>query len=439
MDISPSHYKTKSKSKDKSSSKSSSKSKDKSSSKSSSKSKDISRLSSSHTKRMIKQRIFPKKKYTLKIKKETKKTENINTKRTARHNKSLLDGYKIIPMKGHEETPLSERTRIKQKNAILSTINENLSTINENLSTINEKLNTINEDLDTEDLTKKLTVIISVNAHGEVIENPNKNKCMDIQNFPSNFITVFYKNKGVCGKVVSNDISNKTTSHEQIHKDYVNLINKNYKENKKNSITIDQKLLDGIDTLKQKENPLFPKEIDYVDLFNLEDVHNQDVFYNKINNKYELNEKTNKYIDKLSVGNIYYINKSLSFTDDNPNFQNFIKIFITIVYNDKNVSLEINKPNLSDFKTKLYNFLDIDIKKTESNKKKMNTEITFKQIFSILGELNDYYIDLFLLDYSCSGFPFKITKEEYVKLIKETKNKTNNLCSLGGKLKTIKR
>lgn len=428
MDISPSHYKTKSKSKDKSSSKSSSKS------------KDISRLSSSHTKRMIKQRIFPKKKYTLKIKKETKKTENINTKRTARHNKSLLDGYKIIPMKGHEENPLSERTRIKQKNAILSTINENLSTINENLSTINENLNTINEDLDTEDLTKKLTVIISVNAHGEVIENPNKNKCLDIQNFPSNFITVFYKNKGVCGKVVANDIYNKTTSHEDIHKDYVNLINKNYEENKKNSITIDQKLLDGIDTLKQKENPLFPKEIDDdIELFNLKDVHNQDVFYDKIDNKYKINEKTNKYIDKLSVGNMYYVNKSLGFTEQISKIQNFIKIYITIVYNDKNLSLEINKPNLSDFKKKLYNFLDIDIKKTESNKKKMNTEITFKQIFSILGELNEYYIDLFLLDYSCSGFPFKITKEEYVKLIKETKNQTNNLCSLGGKLKTIKR
>ena len=74
------------------------------------------------------------------------------------------------------------------------------------------------------------------------------------------------------------------------------------------------------------------------------------MFYNKTDNKYEPTEKTNKYTDKLSVGNMYYVNKSLSFTDDNPNFKNFIKIFITIVYNDKNLSLEINKPNLSDFK-----------------------------------------------------------------------------------------
>ena len=341
---------------------------------------------------------------------------------------SLPDGYKFIPMKGHEETLLPERTR-KQN----STKDVNLTTNDVNLTT-----NDVN-------LKKKLTVIISVNSHGEIIENPNKNKCLDIQKFPSNFITVFYKNKGVCGKVVSFDILNKETLNKQIHNSYVNLINKNYEENKKNSITIDQKLLDGINTLKQKENSLFTKDIDDdIDLFNLENVHNQDLFYNKINNKYELNEKTNKYIDKLSIGNMFYVNKSLGFTDSNPNFKNFIKIFITIVYNDKNLSLEITKPDLSYLKKNLYKFLDINKNRkdeNESNINKMNTEITFEQIFSILGDLNEYYIYLFLLDYSCSVFPFKITKEEYVKLLKETKNQTNNLCSLGGKgkRKTIKR
>jgi hypothetical protein len=103
--------------------------------------------------------------------------------------------------------------------------------------------------------------------------------------------------------------------------------------------------------------------------------------------------------------------------------------------------LDITKPDLSDFKNKLNNFLDINI--TDENESNINTEITFEQIFSILGELNEYNIDLFLLDYSCSVFPFKITKEEYVKLLKETKNQTNNLCSLGGKRtkkrKTLKR
>ena len=157
--------------------------------------------------------------------------------------KSIPDGYKILPMKGHEETPLPERTRKRNR---IEDVNLNTKDVKLNTEDVNLKEN-LKENLTTEDvvdLTKKLTVIISVNAHGEVIENPNKNKCMDIQQFPSNFITVFYKNKGVCGKVVSNDISNKTTSHEQIHKDYVNLINKNYDENKKNSITIDQKLID---------------------------------------------------------------------------------------------------------------------------------------------------------------------------------------------------
>ena len=357
--------------------------------------------------------------------------------------KSLPDGYKFIRMKGHKETPLPETTRKRNRIEDENLKDENLNTKDENLKeNLNENLK---ENLNTEDLvdlTKKLTVIISVNAHGEVIENPNKNKCMDIQKFPSNFITVFYKNKGVCGKVVANDISDKTTSHEQIHKDYVNLINKNYDENKKNSITINQKLLDGLDSLKQKENPLFPKDIDdKIDLFNLKDVHNQDLFHNKTDNKYKLNDKTNKYIDKLSIGNMYYVNKSLGFTDSNPNFKNFIKIYITIVYDNKNLSLEITKPDLSDFKNKLNNFLDINI--TNENESNINTEITFEQIFSILGELNEYNIDLFLLDYSCSGFPFKITKEEYVKLLKETKNQTNNLCSLGGKRtqkrKTFKR
>lgn len=157
--------------------------------------------------------------------------------------KSIPDGYKIIPMKGLEESPLPERPRKPKRNRT-EDVNLNTEDLNTEDVNLKEKLNTNDENLnpkdvnaeDLVDLKKNLTVIISVNSHGEVIEDPNKKKCLDIQKFPSNFITVFYKNKGVCGKVIANDIYNKKTSHKQIHKDYVNLINKNYKENKKNKI-----------------------------------------------------------------------------------------------------------------------------------------------------------------------------------------------------------
>ena len=66
----------------------------------------------------------------------------------------------------------------------------------------------------------------------------------------------------------------------------------------------------------------------------------------------------------------------------------------------------------------------------EASKKK---EITFDNLFSIFGLLKDYYIYLFLFDYSCSVFSSKMSYENYQKIMESHSAKGGN------KYQTIRR
>ena len=276
---------------------------------------------------------------------------------------------------------------------------------------------------------EKIVIVISVHSHGTINTNPDKNNNIDIKKFPNNFKNVFWKNKGVCGTVIYTN-PEEGYKHElifihQIHNDYVHLI-------QKNRITDNNNLM----IMKKKENKLFSDKInsEYYEQNEITN-NNHDFFYIKNQENYELNEKTKKYVDKINLKCTDYLNKKLEFDEDNK----ASKIIISIIHNNNMeiTHLVINQDDLSDFKSVIYGFKKLPYIDTNPVNNKKET-LTFEKIFSILGELNEYDINLYLLDYSCSAFPFETTYDDYRKLSNYFKEK--KICSGGSrKRKTVKR
>jgi hypothetical protein len=343
----------------------------------------------------------------------------------------------FIPVKGHNENGLESKKKRKLEETSNKSSQKQVLPNHPPLLPTNEVMMPIPPlPPDVEKYPRKsLKVIISINTHGAVIENQKskQNKItVDEKKFPNNFITVFWKNKGVCGKLL-HTFKNTYKNKEKIHKKYVDLIKREYKDN-----VINRHFLNGIEPLKEKENRIFPNVFKTNPFFN----ENQEFFYESCDGYYKHKPETNKLVDKNCYGALSYVNKSLSFVKDE-------KIFITII-NDGDAAKPIfSEVNITDYlsdiikQISLSSLLQPDTFMEEATKiseeAKKNKKITFDNLFSIFGFLKKYDIYLFLFDYSCSVFPSKISYEDYEEIMKSRSAKGgNNYQTIRRKMKTKK-
>jgi hypothetical protein len=296
---------------------------------------------------------------------------------------------------------------------------------------------------------ESLKVIISVNVHGKVIENYYDDglKKIEVLEFPKNFKKIIWKNKGVCGKTTISKIIGKqqNNTRKNIHDIYVNFIQECY-----NYPNFNNTYLNYIrETIIPMENcfhwydckrPSIDGRVKISKSFNKKIFKPNDLFFLEKcdNGDYVCNSKANEYIDKIYINSKKYVNKYLSFRNESN--EDSRGIYISIIKDDKTSGhfqmvdktdgISIN--NITDF-------LGIDILEILNKKNKLantidnllneNVDITFDLLFDFFGSL-DYNIDLYLLDYSCSGFGSDINNHQNYNEIMN-----DNTIAKGGKIR----
>jgi hypothetical protein len=296
-------------------------------------------------------------------------------------------------------------------------------------------------------LKNKLIVIISINIHGKV------NSLDRVFLFPSNFKHTFWKNIGVCGKMVAYNKNIGEDKPAKTHQKYVELITslKNVDEMNVN------KLFDNKQIISMEKNMIYNKDIPYKNDSNARSMRSNTnkLFYTQTptlfcKNKYKCNPEYIQFINKPYIDTPKYLDKNLYFGNDVGS------LYITIIdekqESDKKQTSWVM--NSVDDLTKVTNYIyeRIENELTPTMFPEFKPEIIKKidcllqqnnfllnDLFSVFEflKLIDYEIDLFLLDYSCSTIlTEKSDNPDFKKKLVGILN--NNDISKGGKRKTIR-
>jgi hypothetical protein len=279
------------------------------------------------------------------------------------------------------------------------------------------------------EIRRKLIVIISINIHGSVSLNINNENIktisdIDVQEFPSNFKHIFWKNKGMCGKIF---YGLALGFKNNIHNNFVKLINKNISDinTNYNIQNIQDKILNpGIlhnfmdsGTYDPKYVP-FSSDIkkDKEDIFFTENSLVKKIFTCSNNS---CNPNFTKYIDKPYIDTKKYVNKNLQF-----DVKRDMGISIDIIdettpsNNQKYVCKEISE--ILNFLDKISKIYSIEYNKLSFfnnyfEEQKINlgkNRFKLNKLIEVFGLINNYDINLFLFDYSCSGINIDEKKED---------------------------
>jgi hypothetical protein len=264
---------------------------------------------------------------------------------------------------------------------------------------------------------KSVVVFITLNLHGSVIIN--NNNTLDVQPYPFNFNDIFWKNKGICGKLsyYGSPTEDNGITPESTHKVFAKSIQKQTLESDmEHHIYCEDLFYYNEHRYRNcKKNPC-----EYI---------NQDQFYEQKDNNYVCTEKYRGLLNTPHTNTTRYVNKHLSFEGIKPEQG----IFISIIDEDKIETIHSkDTAELNNVVQFINNFIQIksnhkvelDTSEIESIQNSISTNLTLYNVFRIFELLDkiNYDVDLYLLDYSCSIFNknVKLKDTNYDKVMDDT-------------------